>query len=152
MKAKEYLLQIRKLDCLIKNKQKEIDHWKTVACSTGTYSEGERVQSSGNPHKMESAVDRYIDMQVEITADIDRFIDMKKEVIRTIEVLPVMEYDLLHKIYVQGRTLDEVAEDYDKSRRWADSVHGRALASLQRVLDERERNETRRNDKEAGTA
>lgn len=143
MRAKEYLLQIRKWDCMINNKQAEIYHWKTVACSTGTYSEGERVQSSGNPHKMESAVDRYVDMQAEITADIDRFIDLKQEVIKTIEVLPVMEYDLLHKVYVQGQTLDEVAEDYDKSRRWADSVHGRALASLQRLLDERKKDETK---------
>lgn len=138
MKAKEYLLQIRKLDFLINNKQAEIDHWKEVACGTGTWSEGERVQSSGNKQKMASAVDRYVDLQAEITADIDRFIDLKQEVIRTIEVLPAMEYDILHKMYVQGQTLDEVAEHYDKSRRWADSVHGRALASLQRVLDGKE--------------
>lgn len=143
MKSKEYLLQIRKYDTLINNKLAEIYHWKTVACSTGTYSEGERVQSSGNPHKMESAVDMYADMQAEITADIDKFIDLKREVIKTIEVLPVTEYDILHKIYVQGQTLDEVAENYDKSRRWADSVHGRALASLQRLLDERKKDETK---------
>lgn len=153
MRAKEYLLQIRKLDSLINNKQAEVDHWKAVACSTSTYSEGERVQSSGNKQKMASAVEKYIDVQREITADIDRFIDLKQEVIKTIEVLPVAEYDLLHKIYVQGWTLDEVADQNDRSRRWADSVHGRALASLQRVLDERkEYEETRRNDEEAGTA
>ena len=98
MKAKEYLLLIRKMDFLINNKLAEIDHWKAVACGTGTYSEGERVQSSGNPHKMESAVDRYVDLQAEITADIDRYIDLKQEVIRTIEVLPAIEYDLLHKM------------------------------------------------------
>ena len=146
MKSKEYLLQIRKLDRLIHNKLAEADHWKTVAFSTSTYSEGERVQSSGNPHKMESAVDKYVDIQAEITADIDRFINTKMEVIRTIEKLPVDEYDLLHKVYVLGWTLDEVAGYNDKSRRWTDSVHGRALASLQRLQDERERNEARRND------
>lgn len=137
MRAKEYLLQIRKLDTLITNKQAEVDHWKAVACGTGAWSDGERVQSSGNKQKMASAVEKYIDVQREITADIDRFIDLKQEVIRTIEVLPAAEYDLLHKVYVQGRTLDEVADCNDKSRRWADSVHGRALASLQRVLDGR---------------
>ena len=142
MRSKEYLLQIRKYDILINNKQAEVDHWKAVACGTGAWSDGERVQSSGNKQKMASAVDRYVDIQAEITADIDRFIDLKREVIRTIEVLPATEYDILHKIYVQGKTLDEVAEGYDKSRRWTDSVHGRALASLQRVLDERKKDET----------
>lgn len=146
MRAKEYLLQIRKFDTLINNKQAEVDHWKAVACGTGAWSDGERVQSSGNKQKMASAVDRYVDIQAEITADIDRFIDLKQEVIRTIEALPAAEYDLLHKVYVQGRTLDEVADHNEKSRRWADSVHGRALANLQRVLDERNKDETRRND------
>ena len=141
MNSKSYLLQIRKLDTLINNKLAEADHWKSVAFSTSTYSEGERVQSSGNKQKMASAVDKYVDLQAEIDADIDAFIDKKKEVIKTIEVLPVAEYDLLHKMYVQGWTLDEVAYHNDKSRRWADSVHGRALANLQRVLDERKNNE-----------
>lgn len=142
MKSKEYLLQIRKLDTLINNKLAEVDHWKSVAFSTSTYSEGERVQSSGNKQKMASAVDRYIDIQAEITADIDRLIDLKQKVIRTIEVLPEKEYDVLHKFYVQGMTFDEIADFHDRSYSWATSVHGRALANLQRLLDERKKDET----------
>lgn len=141
MKAKEYLLQIRKLDRLIDNKLAEVDHWKSVAFGTGTWSEGERVQSSGNKQKMASAVERYIDIQAEITADIDRLIDLKQEVIKTIEVLPEKEYDVLHKFYVQGMTFDDIADFHERSYSWATSVHGRALASLQRVLDERKEKE-----------
>lgn len=137
MNAKHYLLQIRKLDSLISNKLAEVDHWKNVAFGTGAYSEGDRVQSSGNKQKMAAAVERYIDIQAEITADIDKLIDLKQEVIKTIEKLSVTEYDLLHKVYVQGLTLDDVAERNDRSRSWADTVHGRALASLQRLLNER---------------
>ena len=138
MKSKDWLLQIRKLDSLINNKISEVEHWKNVACGSGAYSEGERVQSSGNKQKMASAVERYIDIQAEINADIDRLIDLKQEVIKTIEKLPVTEYDLLHKVYVQGWTFQEVADHFDKSYSWVTSVHGRALASLQRVLDEGE--------------
>lgn len=152
MKAKEYLLQIRKLDSLINNKIAEVEHWKTVAFGTGNWSEGERVQSSGNKQKMASAVDKYVDLQAEIDADIDAFIDKKKEVIKTIEALPVDEYDLLHKMYVQGWTLDEVAYHNDKSRRWADSVHGRALANLQRVLDERKNKDLQQRKKSVDAA
>lgn len=135
--AKDYLLQIKKLDSLINNKIAEVEHWKDVAFGTGTYSDGERVQSSGNKQKMASAVEKYTDIQAEITADIDRLINLKQEVIKTIEQLPVAEYDLLHKVYVQGWTLDMVAELNDRSRSWADTVHGRALVSLQKVLNER---------------
>ena len=137
MRSKEYLLQIRKLDTMINNKLAEADHWESVACSTSTYSEGERVQSSGNKQKMASAVEWYVDLQAEITADIDKLIDLKREVIKTIETLPEKEYDLLHKVYVQGMTFDEVADLADRSYSWATTVHGRALANLQRVLDER---------------
>lgn len=142
MKSKEYLLQIRKLDTLINNKLAEVDHWKSVAFGTGAWSDGERVQSSGNKQKMASAVDRYVDIQAEITADIDKLIHLKQEVIRTIEVLPEKEYDVLHKFYVQGMTFDEIADFHERSYSWATSVHGRALASLQRVLDERKKDET----------
>lgn len=152
MKAKEYLQQIRKLDRLIENKCYEADHWKSVACGTSTYSDGERVQSSGSKQKMADAIDRYIDLQAEIDAEIDRLVAMKREVIKTIEVLPEKEYDVLHKFYVQGMTFDEIADYHGKSYSWATSVHGRALVNLQRVLDERKENETRRNDEEAGTA
>lgn len=142
MKSKEYLLQIRKLDTLINNKLAEVDHWKSVAFGTGAWSDGERVQSSGNKQKMASAVDRYVDIQAEITADIDKLINLKQEVIRTIETLPEKEYDVLHKFYVQGMTFDEIADFHERSYSWATSVHGRALASLQRVLDERKKDET----------
>jgi DNA-directed RNA polymerase specialized sigma24 family protein len=137
MNSKAYLLQIRKLDTLINNKLAEVDHWKEVACGTSAYSEGERVQTSGNKHKMASAIEKYIDIQKEIDAAIDRLVDMKQEVIRTIEVLPTAEYDVLHKYYVQGMDFYQIADAMDKSYSWATSVHGRALAHLQRVLDER---------------
>ena len=152
MNSKSYLLQIRNFDTLINNKLAEADHWKSVAFSTSTYSEGERVQSSGNKQKMASAVEKYIDIQKEIDAAIDKLVDKKKEIIKTIEVLPTAEYDVLHKYYVQGMDFYQVAAAMGKSYSWATSVHGRALASLQRVLNERKENETTRTAAEADTA
>jgi DNA-directed RNA polymerase specialized sigma24 family protein len=139
--AKDYLLQIQKLDRLIENKLMEVAHWKAVATGTTVCSEGDRVQSSGSKQKMADAVCRYLHMEDEINADIDRLVDIKQDIIKTIEQLPVKEYDLLHKIYVQGMEMYEAAVEMDKSYRWATSVHGRALANVQKMLDEREQNE-----------
>ena len=138
VKAKEYLQQLKKLDVLISNKLIEIDQWKAIASGTTACSEGERVQASGSQQKMADAVVRYMDIQGELDADIDRFIDTKMDVIRTIETLNPTEYDLLHMVYVQFLTLDDVAAKYDKSYSWATSVKGRAMANVQRILDERE--------------
>lgn len=145
MKAKEYLHQVEKLDSMIHNKQIEVEQWRYIAMGSGSFTEGERVQSSGNQQKMADAVARYIDIETQINADIDRYIDIKQQVISTIEKLPANEYDLLHKMYIgimedsctRYLTLDEVADIKNKSYSWATTLHGRALASVQKILDER---------------
>ena len=141
MNAKDYLLQIQKLDKLIENKLQEVAHWKAVATGTTVCSEGDRVQSSGSKQKMADAICRYMQMEDEINAAIDRLVDTKQEIIETIEQLPIDEYDLLHKIYVQKKELYEAAMEMDRSYRWVTSVHGRALANVQKILNEREQNE-----------
>lgn len=143
MRAKDYLQQIEKIDKLIENKITEKEHWMSVATSTTTFSEGDRVQSSGSKQKMADAVCRYLSMEEEINAAIDRLIDLKQEVISTIEQLSLEEYDVLHKTYVQLMTLQEVAIVKDKSYSWVTTKHGQALKHLQILLDERKKNGTR---------
>lgn len=135
MKAKEYLQQVVKLDKLINNKLIEIEQWKAIATGTTAHSEGERVQASGSQQKMADAVNKYIDMEAELTVVIDRLVDTKKEIISTIEQLPAMEYDLLHMVYIQFLTLDDVADKYHISERWTTTIHGRALAHVQKIID-----------------
>lgn len=138
MDAKKYLHQVSKLNRLIENKMIELAQWKSMATGTGTFSDGERVQSSGNQQKMAEAVGRYVDIERELDACIDRYIDTKNEVIHTIEQLPAVEYDVLHKIYIQEKTLAEVAIICDRAYSWATTIHGRALKMVQDILDGRE--------------
>lgn len=138
MKAKDYLKQIEKLDTLIQNKLAEKARWKDIALGITTNTEGERVQSSGSQQKMADAINRCIDIEHEIDSVVDSMVDLKKEIIQTIEQLNPTEYDVLHKRYIQNMTFDEVAEAKRKSKSWATTVHGRALQSVQRILDDRE--------------
>ena len=138
MKAICYLKQLEKLDTIIQNKEIEKAQWKAIALSVTSHSEGERVQSSGSKQKMADAVDRWIMIEKEIDSLIDRMVDTKLEIIQTIEQLKATEYDILHKIYIQRMTFKEVAAAKDKSVSWATTVHGRALQSLQKILDRRE--------------
>lgn len=153
MKAKDFLNQLEKLDKMIENKMFEKEQWKSIALGVGSGGESvkvlvkgkyelqnmEKVQSTCNPHKMADAIDRYIDIEAEIDQCIDKLIDTKKDVISVIEQLNATEYDLLHKVYVQYMTLDEVATLKDKTYSWATTVHGRALKKVQDILDEREK-------------
>lgn len=138
MKAKDYLKQIEKLDTLIQNKLAEKARWKDIALGITTSTEGERVQYSGSQQKMADAINRCIDIEREIDSFVDSMVDLKKEIIQTIEQLNPTEYDVLHKRYIQNMTFDEIAEAKRKSKSWATTVHGRALQSVQRILDDRE--------------
>ena len=137
MNAKEFLRQIKKLDRLIENKLIEIQQWKDIANNTTANLTGERVQSSGNPHKIADAIGRYIDLEREINQDIDKLVDAKKDVISVIEQLNATEYDIIHKIYVQYLTLEDVADAYDRTYSWATTIHGRALKHIQNILNKR---------------
>lgn len=137
MRSQDYLRQIAKIDKLIENKLIEKEQWKAIATGTTASSEGERVQASGSQQKMADAVCKYIEIEEEINQCIDRFVSVKQDVIRTIEQLPPVEYDILHKVYIQYKQLYEVADIYRKSYTWAKSTHGRALKSVQKILDER---------------
>lgn len=141
-KAKDYLKQLQKLDRLIENKLAEKEQWKAMATSTTQQLSADRVQTSGNPQKMADAIHKIIEIEAEIDACIDRLVDTKREVISTLERLNPTEYDLLHKVYVQYMTFDDVAIKKGKSYSWVTTVHGRALKNVQAMLDERKNNAT----------
>ena len=137
MKAKEFLLQIKKLDKLIENKLIEVKQWKAIAMNTTTNLDIERVESTPNPQKIADAICTYMDLERDITKDIDALIATKKDVIGVIEQLNVTEYDILHKIYVQNITLQDVAEMYDRTYSWVTTFHGKALKDVQTILNKR---------------
>lgn len=142
MKAKDYLKQLSQLNKLIENKLAERDQWKAIATNVTQRLTSDRVQASSNPHRMEDAVLKLIEAEKEVDDAIDRYVDTKREIIATITKLSTANetyYDVLHKIYVQNYTLDDVAEMYNNSRAWIDKTHGRALNIVQRIIDERER-------------
>lgn len=137
MNAKEFLLQIKKLDRMIENKQIEVQQLKELAENTSPSMSGERVQSSGNPHRIADAIGKYIDLEREIMRRVDDLVNIRCEVIAVIEQLNAVEYDILHKIYVQNLTFYDVADHYDKTYSWVTTVHGRALKRVQNILDGR---------------
>ena len=78
-------------------------------------------------------------MAIDAARDIDKYVarlrDVKSEISEVIQQIPVKEYNVLHKLYIQGKDLDDVAADNKKSYSWASTMHGRALAHVQGVLD-----------------
>ena len=130
-------MQITKLDKLIENKLVEIQQWKAIATNSTTNMSGERVESSHNPRSKENAICKYMDLEAETRRDVEAFIKAKKDVINVIEQLDAIEYDIIHKIYVQNFTLQDVASLYQRNYGWATTMHGRALKNVQNILNKR---------------
>lgn len=135
MNAKIYLKQIIELDVKIENKIAEVEHWKSVASSTTVSSDGERVQSSGSKETMANAVCKYLQLEQELNEEIDKLVSAKQDIIAHIEQLPSKEYNVLHKMYVQGFELWQMPEKMNRSYSWVNATHGRAIANLQKILD-----------------
>lgn len=135
VKAKDFLQQIEKIDALIKNKLIEKQQWMDIALGITPQMSGERVQSSGNQQKMASAVERVVDIEKELDECIDKLVDTRNEVLSVIEQLNREEYDFLHLVYVQRITLKDVASMKNYSYSWATTFHGKALKSVQKILD-----------------
>lgn len=136
MKARDFLKQLEKIDRMIENKRIEAEQWREIACGTASHL-GERVKSSGSQQKMADAIDKYLDVELEINRKIAELAEKRWEIISTIEPLPTAEYDLLHKVYIQHIDLQDVADILGKSYSWVTTVHGQALANVQKILDKK---------------
>ena len=141
MDAKDFLRQLKKLDCMIENKLVERQQWKSVAMCTTSHIGGERVQTSSSQQKMADAVGRYMDIEREVDKCIDRLVDTKKDIISVIEQLETQEYDVLHKVYVQYYTLKEVASMVGKTYSNVTTIHGIGLKNVNKILEEREKSD-----------
>jgi DNA-directed RNA polymerase specialized sigma subunit len=137
MKAKEYLKEIERIEAIIKNKREERERWRDIALHiTGNY-EGERVQATGNPQKMAVAAINNVDLEREIEEHILRLGRKKQEIIGVLEQLPLSDYELLYGIYVNKKTLNDMAEERGCSYSNITTLHGTALKKVQRIIDKK---------------
>ncbi|MBR1979708.1 hypothetical protein [Candidatus Proelusimicrobium excrementi] len=137
MKAKEYLKEIARIEKLIENKQLDKQRWKDIALNITPGYDGERVQSSGNMKKMETAVINSVDLEREIEADILRLYRKRQEIIGVLEELPLQDYELLYSIYVQKKSFVEVAGEKGCTYSNITTNHGTALKKVQRIIDKK---------------
>lgn len=136
MTAKEYLRSIRYLDHSINAKQAELAGLQRDAenLRAVTY-DGDKVQGNHVPDPMQ-IVDKIIALQGEINAEIDRLVDLKREARTKIaKVCNGKFITLLTDIYINGYTLEQVAERVDKSYETIRVWHGQALQIFRKEND-----------------
>ena len=127
MTAKEYLRSIKYLDNAINAKQAELDRLRHNAESIrGVSYDGDKVQ--GGITDGMKIVDKIIELNNIINVEIDRLVDLKAESHQKIEKVCNEKFiSLLTDIYINGYTIEQVAEKADKTYMTICRWHGQAL-------------------------
>ena len=137
-KAQIFLEQVEMLDTIIENKLIEQRQWRDLALNITANMDGERVQSSGTKSKMAEAIDRCIDIEREIADAVNALVEKKQEIVRILEkVNSPTGYRILHMRYIQQIDLSDIADKLNKEYSWVTTTHGRALKSVQNILQEK---------------
>jgi len=125
--AKEYLNQARTLDLLINAKQSELYSLKLMATSISSPVISEKVQSGGENNAMR-IIDKIVDLQNEINLEIDKLVTLKSEIREKIGNVYNQKFiTLLTDKYINGFTLEQIAERMDISYTTICKLHGEAL-------------------------
>lgn len=134
--AKEYLQRVRLYDTHINNKLEELGRLEALSTKITSAWRDIAVQQSGSQDKIGDAVAKIIDLQVEINRSVDAYIDLKREVSGMIEkVKNPDQLKLLHKRYVLGETLEQIACEMGTTYRNVCYIHGKALQEIEKMMD-----------------
>lgn len=135
MDVKEYLKQPMLLELRIRNKLIEREQLRALAMKITASMDAVRVRSSGGASRMTDAVEKLVALEVEIDDLVQQLVEARRQVVDSLEALDnPTEYDVLHMRYVQGKSLQEIADHYRREYGWVTTTHGRAVRHLQERL------------------
>jgi DNA-directed RNA polymerase specialized sigma subunit len=136
IEARKFLQQILKDDKLIQNKCVEVYQLRCLATNITSPMGTEPVMTSGASDKIGNIVAKIVDLENEINELIDKYIDDRQERIEVIEQIDdPLQYNILHKYYVQGTRFKEIAEEEHYSEVHINKQHQKALAKVQKILN-----------------
>lgn len=130
MTNEEYLGMIEKLNLLINNKILEKEELFTIATKTTQDNDG-MPHATGTSDKVGNGTVKLLEKEAEIDRVIDLFFDLKTEIIGQIQKLPADEYDVLHKSFVQGISLVDIADEKGKSLTLIKKIRRTGICNIQ---------------------
>ena len=144
--AKEYLMQVKRYEAIIKSKQEERAWLYGIATNvTGAWREDAYSTSSGSQNNLENIMAKVADLDAEINSEIDNLIEKRKEIVNMIDRLnDLEEIRVLRLLYIGLIDEEEGTTKYPKwkwiakiihtSVRTAQRIHGRALKNFSEIL------------------
>lgn len=126
--AKEYLMQIRRADIMIKQKLLEYKELEILRASIGAIDYSKEIQTSQSGNGLEIGLIRCEELREEINKEINCFTNMKHKIINEILGLKNDTYvSVLFKKYVEYKNLEAIAEEMHYTYPYIREMHGYAL-------------------------
>ena len=131
MTKKEYLSQAYRLDQRINSKLAQVTALNDLATKcTSTLSD-----MPSNPNRgistMADAVEKIVDLQVEINRDIDALVDLKRDIVRAIKAVENTEYQTILELrYLCFKTWEQIAVDMGYNVRHVYRIHDEAVERI----------------------
>ena len=129
MNKENYLGMIEKLNLLINNKLLEKEELLAISTRTTAVYDG-MPHAKGVSDKVGNGVIRMLEKEEEIACAIDLFYGVKMEIIGQLQKLDKEEYEVLYKLYVQGKSLAEVADEKERHVDTIKNIRKRGIKNL----------------------
>ena len=135
MTARQYFEKINILHERMIEKQLKLQDLRDASISLGISYEGERVQSNSDKDKMGAIVSKIVDADRDYQLSIGEYYEYLYGAERKIGSMENKEYkDVLHKHYIEGMTIKDIARATKKSFDSVKSQNKRALSTFQKTL------------------
>lgn len=128
MNTRQYLEQVQDSERRIQNKIQEEYRLRLLATSISSFSNGDKVQTSGGKDRVGDAVTRIVELQQEIASDVKGLAELQMKVSGDINDMENSMYSsLLHKRYIEFKNLVTVADEMGYSVQHIRSCHCHAI-------------------------
>ena len=135
MTAKEYLMQISKLDILITIKQEELAELRAKAEVGSIRYESDGSSPTRDTGKQERAYLNIIALKEEIQEETQLYFRKRKEILNTVGKLSdAHEIRLLYMRYFEFKKWEDIAKEFKYTVRQIHNIHGRALQHLKHFI------------------
>lgn len=139
MTAKEYLMQIRKLDIQIRNKKKELEviQNQMTGVKSISFDKKEPATSKSTLSPQEKYYPLYEKYEKSIKNDVDKLVHLKHEAMTLIDRIEDADcMDVLYRRYIHYQKWELIAVEMNFSYKWIHCIHQKALDLFDEILKE----------------
>ena len=132
MTTKEYLSQVDRLDKMIARKLCEICELKESAYGIGAISSEERVQTTPNHDPLGTMYVRNAELEEKYKNQIGVYDDLREKIkLQIVSVDNQMHRNVLFAKYVDGKSLERIADEMSRTYKHITKGHGKALMEFE---------------------